>query len=115
MNNITWDLQRVLKENYANFSGRASRSEYWYFLLVNILVTFIITLLFGESGIISKIYTLIIFIPSLAVSIRRLHDIDKSGWWVCLGFVPLLNLILLYWACKESTVGENRFGEEPLR
>ncbi len=116
MNKMIWAFHRVIKEKYATFDGRASRSEYWWFTLGNVLLSFVIEFVFGifdmgETAI--SIYSIFIFIPSIAVSIRRLHDIGKSGWYCLLLLIPLVSLIFLYWACKASEQGPNRFGKQP--
>ena len=114
----------VIKK-YAEFSGRARRKEYWMFYLFNIIISFIIgfvdkaaglniSVSGGEIGILSIIYYLFILIPSLAVSVRRLHDIDKSGWTLLLGLIPIVgSIILLVFSCKAGTVGENKYGDDP--
>ena len=125
---MNWYLE-VIKNNYANFSGRARRKEYWMFTLVN---TIIITVLYailmssidmntGEIsslgsivGIIIGIYSLAIIVPSLAVTIRRFHDQDKSGWMFLLAFIPAVGgLIVFVFMCLEGTKGDNRFGPDP--
>lgn len=89
--------------NYATFSGRASRSEFWWFYLFTVL----------GSTITCGIASVVFIIPSLAVSVRRLHDIGKSGWLYLLAFIPLLNLLLIYfWIC-ESQQGDNSYGPQP--
>jgi uncharacterized membrane protein YhaH (DUF805 family) len=116
-----WYLE-VLKK-YAVFKGRARRKEYWYFTLCNILVSIVLGFIdakigiFGMKagiGILGAIYSLAVFIPSLAVFVRRLHDIGKSGWWFFLGLIPCVGpLILLYFMVKDSENGENRYGANP--
>jgi uncharacterized membrane protein YhaH (DUF805 family) len=106
--------------NYVNFSGRAPRSEYWYwtlFAILLVLAAFLIDVSIGrEQGILTVIAELIIALPGLAVSVRRLHDLDKSGWFVLLAFVPLVgSIILLIWFCMRGTAGSNRFGPDPLK
>jgi len=105
------------------FRGRARRKEYWYFFLFNFLVAILLSfvdLQMGwmsadlNSGILSGIYSLLIIVPSLAVSVRRLHDSDRTGWWALLLFVPLIGfLILLFFFAKDGTMGDNRFGADP--
>jgi uncharacterized membrane protein YhaH (DUF805 family) len=86
--------KKVVFENYANFNGRARRSEYWYFTLFNIIFTSILkildSLLFDDIEIIGSIYGLAIFIPGLAVSVRRFHDIGKSGWQLLIAYVLVI-------------------------
>ena len=103
--------------NYTNFSGRASRSEYWYFTLFYIILGIAIEILdnafFGYSdfgGPFNWLMTVILFLPSLSVSCRRLHDINKSGWWLLL-FLTIIGIILLFfWYVRKSDEGENKYG-----
>ncbi|MFZ7157715.1 DUF805 domain-containing protein [Avibacterium gallinarum] len=113
---MNWYLY-VLK-NYAQFNGRARRKEFWWFTAVDFLLYVILGLLdvvllnndFGFSG----VYGLATLIPSLAVRVRRLHDTDRSGWWLLIGFIPVIGFIVLFvFACLDGTQGRNRFGEDP--
>lgn len=112
---MAWYL-KVLKD-YAVFTGRARRTEYWMFTLINFIicmVLFAIEAVIGTLGIITMLYGLAVLIPGLAVSIRRLHDTDRSGWWLLVGFIPVVGgLILLVLMVLDSTPGENRFGHNP--
>lgn len=112
--------------NYANFDGRAARSEYWWFALFLFLGNFVFGMLdaflFGGMGqgqqvsILGAIFSLAVFLPSLAVGARRLHDVDKSGWWLLLVLIPILGaLVLLFFFVQKGTAGDNRFGPDPLR
>jgi uncharacterized membrane protein YhaH (DUF805 family) len=113
---------------YAVFSGRATRSEYWFFLLFNIIVAFVLglidgiinALLGGGSGNnltaswLGGLYSLFVFVPGIAVSVRRLHDINLSGLWLLLAFVPIVGaLTLLVMFCIDSQAEPNRFGPNP--
>jgi len=107
--------------NYVGFSGRAPRSEYWYWflfaVLVNIAATIVDAILFSRAdvGPIGLIVGLALFLPGLAVGVRRLHDLDRSGWWILIVFIPIVGvIILLVWACMRGTLGPNRFGPDPL-
>jgi uncharacterized membrane protein YhaH (DUF805 family) len=107
--------------NYVNFSGRATRSEFWYWVLFAVLASIAAGLidiaLFGLDGssAIESLVGLALFLPGLAVSVRRLHDLDRSGWWVLLGLIPLVGvIILIIWNCQRGTIGPNRFGPDPL-
>lgn len=124
----------VLKK-YLVFSGRASRSEYWYFVLFNIIVSAILTAIdiaigsgtaetamSGDAGvsmsvnmgILSGIYSLAVLLPSLGVSVRRLHDTNHSGWWLLIAFIPVIGaIVLLVFLVKDSDEGDNRFGSSP--
>jgi uncharacterized membrane protein YhaH (DUF805 family) len=147
---------------YAQFSGRSQRKEYWMFALLNIIASIILSLLdtalglgghvndyatqsaggfaagaYGRGGLLSSIWSLAILLPSLAVAVRRLHDIDRSGWWLLAPVLPILlgviltfasafllggllmlaggisAIVLLVWACMDGTRGPNRFGPDP--
>lgn len=100
--------------NYVGFSGRASRSEMWFFalfyLLALLLAVFLDAVLFGSIGPFYVICSLALCLPLLAVQIRRLHDIDRSGWWILISAVPLIGvIILLIFFCTEAKPGPNRF------
>jgi len=103
-------------EKYADFSGRARRSEYWYFILFNILATAVtmgIDALYGYP-ILYGLYTLAAIVPSLAVAVRRLHDTNKSGWFLLISFIPLIGgILLLVWFVKDSDEGINEYGPNP--
>ncbi|PDT00197.1 hypothetical protein CO666_31985 [Rhizobium chutanense] len=95
-------------KNYVNFSGRASRSEFWYSVLFFFLVA-IALLVVDRSETLSWIWSLATFLPGIAVAARRLHDINRSGWWQLLGLVPLIgSVVVLAWYCRASTVDESR-------
>jgi uncharacterized membrane protein YhaH (DUF805 family) len=101
--------------NYVNFSGRAMRSEYWWWLLFTVIGVFVTVFIDAMLGITLTypLFSLGVFLPSLAVAIRRLHDLDKSGWWILLCLIPLVgSIILLVWFCTPGTGGSNRFGGE---
>ena len=121
---IDW-YKKVLLENYANFSGRARRSEYWYFTLMNMLILLglysilivaavaDIPILAGIGGFLTLIFALGTFIPHLAVAVRRLHDTGKSGAFLLLGLVPFVSLILLYFYAAEGDKNGNQYGADP--
>ncbi|WP_166212773.1 DUF805 domain-containing protein [Cognatiluteimonas telluris] len=118
---MEWYL-KVLK-NYAVFQGRARRKEYWMYTLFNVLVLVVLSILDRVLGLASEtygigplyvLYALAVLIPGLAVGVRRLHDIDKSGWWMLIAFIPLIGgIVLLVFAVMEGTSGSNRFGPDP--
>ena len=110
-------------QHYADFNGRARRSEYWYFALFNLIISFVIGFTFGViAGILDMpaldnltyLWSLVVFIPGLAVSVRRLHDIGRSGWWLLLSLIPLVgSIILIIWCCFDSQPGANQYGSNP--
>jgi uncharacterized membrane protein YhaH (DUF805 family) len=118
-NTMNWYLQALKK--YADFSGRARRKEYWFFVLFNIIISIVLSVIdvmlgLGSHGIgiLSGLYSLGVIIPSIAVGVRRLHDINKSGWWVLIVFVPFIGaLVLLVFALLKGTQGANDYGPDP--
>ena len=102
---------------YVTFAGRAPRAEYWYFVLFAVLANIAIGILSAISheigSILSAIFGLAILLPGLSVTVRRLHDTDRSGWWYWIALIPLVGIILLIvWFCTRGTRGPNRFGPE---
>jgi uncharacterized membrane protein YhaH (DUF805 family) len=120
---MNWYLD-VLKK-YAEFSGRARRKEYWMFALFNALIYIAIMVFSAILGSIDNslaligtllllVYALAIFVPSLAVAVRRLHDTGRSGWWFLIAFVPFVGgIILLVFTVQDSVPGENEYGKNP--
>jgi uncharacterized membrane protein YhaH (DUF805 family) len=118
---VSWYLEALRK--YAVFSGRARRMEFWYFVLFNLIVAIVLSLidrLIGtfyagsNIGLLSGIYSLAVLIPTLAVTVRRLHDIDRSGWWIFISLIPLIgSIVLLVFELLPGTPGSNRFGPDP--
>jgi len=102
--------------NYVQFGGRACRSEYWYWTLFAFIASVVAYMIDGMLGIgmVSNIVGLGLLLPGLAVSARRLHDIDRTFWWVLLTFTIIGVVLLLFWACLRGTSGPNRFGPDPL-
>lgn len=120
---MDWFLKTV-KENYANFDGRARRKEFWMFILcswliglalgivssiLSVISSTLAGLIMGLSGLVS----LALLIPSLAVGVRRLHDTGAPTWYIILAFIPLANLYVLYLMFKEGDTGPNEFGPDP--
>jgi uncharacterized membrane protein YhaH (DUF805 family) len=102
---------------WCTFDGRAGGTEYWWFVLFGTIVFGLASLFdyaaFGHRALSWVACTLVLLMPYVAVAVRRLHDTDRSGWWLLLVFVPLGNLVLLAWFCLPSTPGPNRFGPMP--
>ena len=135
---MEWYL-KVVRDNYANFSGRARRKEFWMFVLFNIIISWGLSLIdhmlgftytyqpepvnlpgmewmsrYQSTGYLSGIYSLAVLIPSLAVTVRRLHDIGKSGWNILWGFVCCIGWIyLIYLYIQEGENGTNEYGLDP--
>lgn len=118
---MNWYLE-VLKK-YAVFNGRARRKEYWFFFLFNIIINIILATIDGVTGsfnpeiglgLLGGIYTLAVITPSVAVSMRRLHDIGRSGWWLLIAFIPFIGpIVLLVFMIKDSKPGQNQYGDNP--
>jgi len=110
---MNWYL--IVLKKYAVFSGRARRKEYWMFVLFNTLIAFILGVIEGITGInsgsddsiLAGIYQLAVFIPTIAVGVRRMHDVGKNGWFL---LIPIYNLIL---AIGEGNKGDNKYGADP--
>jgi uncharacterized membrane protein YhaH (DUF805 family) len=99
---------------YVDFSGRATRSEYWwlqlFFIIGYVILSILTTAVHEIFGIPMLIFSLAFILPSLAAGVRRLHDVDKSGWWLLISLVPLVGLVLIYFMAIAGTSGNNRFG-----
>jgi uncharacterized membrane protein YhaH (DUF805 family) len=117
---VSWYLEVLRK--YAQFDGRARRTEYWMFALINVVVSMGLGLVGGMMGvssdmgmnILAAIYTLAILVPSIAVGVRRLHDTGRSGWWMFIALIPILGAIaLLIFAVQDSEPGANQYGPNP--
>ena len=113
---MNWYLD-VLKEKYAVFTGRARRKEYWMFLLFNVLIAIglgIIEAVIGTGGLLGAVYSLAVLIPSIAVTVRRLHDTSRTGWWILIVLVPVIGtIILLIFMVLDSQPGDNEYGPNP--
>ena len=112
---MNWYLE-VLKK-YAVFSGRARRKEYWMFTLFSFIISCALVFvegLAGSPGVVTFLYNLAVLIPGIAVSVRRLHDTNRSGWWVLIALIPLIgNIVLLVFTVQDSQPNENQYGSNP--
>lgn len=119
---IEW-YKKVVFENYANFNGRARRSEYWYFTLANLIIALVLMVIdrttgmtygVASSGILGSIYSLLVFIPGITAMVRRLHDVGKSGWFFFINLIPIIGWIWFF--VLMVTAGENgtnNYGPDP--
>ena len=105
------DSVKTVFSKYATFTGRATRSEYWYFVLFNAIATIVLSTVDLALGmnLLSGVYSLAVLIPGIAVGVRRLHDMGKAGTMLLLCFVPIVGLIVIYWMCQPS-VEDNQYG-----
>lgn len=101
--------------NYLNFKGRSRRSEYWWVVLFNMIVTTVLGAITGDSSsFLSSLWALAVLVPTIALAVRRLHDIGKSGWYYLINLIPLVGQILLIvWFCQDSQPGPNMYGPNP--
>ena len=103
---------------YIDFNTRSSRSEYWYWVLFVVLLSIVagvIDSILFDASILRSLVTLGLLVPGIAVGVRRLHDIDRSGWWYLIVFIPLIGaLVLIYWFVQPGTAGSNEYGDNPL-
>ncbi|MGW1073069.1 DUF805 domain-containing protein [Streptomyces sp. NPDC002537] len=107
----------VLKK-YTAFSGRAGRQEFWMFTLISFVISIVVAVVdaaLGTSPLLGALYSLAVLLPSIAVGIRRLHDTGRSGWWLLIGLIPFVGIIVLVvlWAL-DSTPHDNAYGPSPL-
>jgi len=114
---MNWYID-VLKK-YTVFEGRATRSEYWYFTLINALISIALLMLgraFGTGDMLNSIYSIAVFLPSIAVATRRLHDTSRTGWWQLIILVPVIGfIVLIIFLAQDSIPIENQYGENPKR
>lgn len=107
---------KVLR-NYVEFSGRARRTEFWMYTLITIIVSIVLQIVdavLGAGKLLSLLYSLAVFLPSIAVIVRRLHDTGRSGWWYFIGLIPFVGwIVMLVFLCSEGDTGPNRYGEDP--
>lgn len=114
---MQWYLKALT--NYVGFTGRARRKEYWYFTLINLVISsalYLIALALDNTLLQTLwiLYGLAVFLPGLAVAVRRLHDTDRSGWWLLIAFIPLIGaIVLLVFLFTDSTPGANQYGPSP--
>jgi len=105
-----WYLNALV--NFADFGGRASRSEYWWFFLFNFFIAIALVMLTAPAQLPTLVYLAAIIIPTFSVTVRRLHDTDRSGWWLLVSFVPFGGLLLLFFYILPGTPGTNQYGPE---
>lgn len=109
-------VKLALTTNYCNFNGRSSRSEFWWYALFTFILGAIIGFVFSGTiyTIVSGIINLGLLLPGLGLAVRRMHDIDKSGWWVLINLIPLVgSIIFIIWAVKDSQPIPNQYGPVP--
>ncbi len=111
-------VKMALQQNYCNFSGRSSRSEYWWFALFSFVLSTAVSVVFGFSDtlymVASGVVSLGLLLPGLGLAVRRLHDTNHSGWWLLISLIPLVGaIVLLIWFVKDSEHHPNQYGPEP--
>ncbi len=118
---MDWYIKAL--KNWKDFAGRSRRKEYWFFILINAIISIglsIVDQIIGTAnaesgfGVLGTVYALVILVPAIAVTIRRLHDTNKSGWWILIIFIPIIGpLVLLYFMIIDSDEGDNQYGPNP--
>jgi uncharacterized membrane protein YhaH (DUF805 family) len=114
------DAVKICLSKYVDFTGRARRSEFWWFFLFTVIVSIVASILdaifgttYGTGGVFNTIASLALLLPSIAVAIRRLHDTSRVGWWILIGLIPIVGwIILIVFYCQDSH-GENKYGPSP--
>jgi uncharacterized membrane protein YhaH (DUF805 family) len=116
MEPINW-FMKVVTQHYFDFNGRARRAEFWWYVLVVVIIAVILNVIdsiIHLGGILGGLFTLAMLLPNLGVAVRRLHDINRSGWWILIAFVPIVGAILLiYWYAQPGAAGANQYGPDP--
>jgi uncharacterized membrane protein YhaH (DUF805 family) len=114
------DAVRICLSKYVDFSGRARRSEYWWFTLFNVLVGIVASIIdaligtrSGSFGLIEALASLALLLPGLAVGVRRLHDTSRSGWWILIGIIPIVGWIVLLVFYLQDSHPDNKYGPSP--
>lgn len=111
-----FDYFKLALSKYAEFEGRSRRSEYWYFALFNVLINFVVALVDSILGtsLLGIVASLALVVPGIAVAVRRLHDVGKSGWHLLLILLPIIGwILLLVWYVTDSQPGSNKWGSNP--
>ena len=118
---MQWYMDVIKK--YAEFSGRARRKEFWMFVLINAIIGIILSIIdniigttYGAAnqGVLNSIYSLAVLIPSIAVGVRRMHDTNRSGWWLLINLIPCVGwIIFIVFAAQEGVAGDNQYGPDP--
>ena len=116
-NGIIDNFRKIVTRHYVDFEGRARRSQFWYFVLVYFVIALVLSILqqiVGLGYLLSGLLGIALLLPNLSLGVRRLHDTNKSGWWILIGIIPILGWIaLIYFYCQPGTAGSNTFGADP--
>jgi uncharacterized membrane protein YhaH (DUF805 family) len=112
------EAPQLFLKNYAKFTGRSSRGAFWWWILINLIVVVVLNFVDGalgtqpgQVGLLGGLWALATLVPGIALGMRRMHDIDKSGWWLLLGIVPLVGLVLIWFAAQPGVRATNKFGD----
>jgi uncharacterized membrane protein YhaH (DUF805 family) len=115
---IQYFMDAVTK-HYFDFNGRTRRAAFWYFVLVYIIIDIILAIIQGPvlhmaGQLLTGLLALALLLPNLGIAVRRLHDTDRSGWWILIGLIPIVGwIILIVWYCAAGTTGANPYGPDP--
>ena len=106
---------KICYKKFFDFSGRASKSEYWWFQLYGIIIYVLLFVFQGDLALLFSILSIANTIPLWAAAVRRLHDTDKSGWWVLIAVIPIIGLFIIFLLMGDGSKGKNRFGSKPQK
>lgn len=116
MEPINW-FMKVVTQHYFDFNGRARRAEFWWYIVVYMVLAIIVNVIDSMvhlGGLLGGLLSLALLLPNLGVAVRRLHDTNRSGWWILIALVPLVGIVLLIiWYAAEGTKGPNTYGPDP--
>ncbi len=116
MEPINWFMS-VVTQHYFDFNGRARRAEFWWYILVYLIIAIVLNVIgsiLHLNGLLGGLFGLALLLPSIGVAVRRLHDTNRSGWWYFIVLVPLVGVVLLsIWFAAEGTKGPNTYGPDP--
>jgi uncharacterized membrane protein YhaH (DUF805 family) len=113
---IQYFMDAVTK-HYFDFNGRARRAAFWYFVLVYVIIDIVLAIIQQVAhlnNILTGLLALALLLPNLGIAVRRLHDTNRSGWWILIGLIPIVGwIILIIWYCQAGTTGANQYGPDP--
>jgi len=116
-NGIIGNFRSIVTEHYVDFQGRARRAQYWYYMLVYVVIFIVLAIIqqvIGMRGLLTGLLGLALLLPSLGLAFRRIHDTDRSAWWLLIGLIPIIGaLVLIYFFIQPGTSGSNTYGADP--
>lgn len=111
------NFRNIVTQHYFDFQGRARRASFWYFVLAYVIIAIVLGIIQSVlhlGALLTSLLALALLLPNLGVAVRRLHDSDRSGWWILIGLIPIVGwAIVIWWYCQPGTSGPNKFGPDP--